>query len=188
MAFIVDDLLDVSRIAQGKVVLRRERIDLNRLIRDAVEDSREPYEKSGVSLSVALSAAPIEFEGDAKRLSQVLANLLSNAAKFTDAGGSVTVEISLDEEASKAWIKVRDTGIGIRPDSLSGIFETFAQAEESHLSRGGLGLGLALVKGLVELHGGRVEARSDGPGYGAEFTFFLPLGEKGPWHGSGTSA
>jgi PAS domain S-box-containing protein len=186
MAFIVDDLLDVSRIAQGKITLRHERIDLNRLIRETVEDSRAMMERSEVSLSVTLSDSPIELEGDAKRLSQVMANLLSNAAKFTDSGGSVAVEVSKDETAREAAVKVRDTGIGISPELLTRIFETFAQVEDSrNLSRGGLGLGLALVKGLVELHGGRVSARSDGPGHGAEFTFILPLEGKGSWHGSG---
>jgi CheY-like chemotaxis protein len=170
-------------------------VDLVCLTRDAAEDARSVLEQSGLTLSLELPTEPIWVMGDATRLSQVLGNLLNNAAKFTDAGGQVTVgcrasgvggrdtgatggpSAASDNRPSTPMVEiiVRDTGIGIEPETLPHVFETFSQADRSlDRSRGGLGLGLALVKGLVELHGGAVHAQSRGLGLGAEFTVALP--------------
>jgi signal transduction histidine kinase len=144
-----------------------------------VEDQRSYLEEAGLSLSLVLPPEPILVKGDALRLSQVLVNLLNNAAKFTDAGGTVTV--SLFAEAGRVAVTVRDTGVGIAAEMLPHVFKSFTQEERSLArSRGGLGLGLALVKGIVELHGGEVSGSSPGRGCGAEFTFRLPRAEPDP--------
>lgn len=175
-ARIVDDLLDVSRITRGKIELRRERLDLARLIRETAEDHRNAMEAAGLTLTLALPKGPIWVMGDPDRLAQILSNLLNNANKFTDPGGRVAVQMSPDPDGPLMAITVLDTGIGISPEMLPHLFETFMQADRSlDRSQGGLGLGLALVKGLVELHGGTVRADSEGPGHGSEFTFRLPL-------------
>jgi PAS domain S-box-containing protein len=171
---LVDDLLDVSRIASGKVLLRKQPVDLVPLIRNAVEDHRHLIEESDLRLSLALPERTAWTEGDPTRLVQVVGNLLNNAFKFTDAGGCIGVRLEVDADA--AVLTVRDTGIGMEADLLRRLFEPFRQAERSiDRSRGGLGLGLALVKGLVELHGGEVRAASAGPGHGSAFTVRLPL-------------
>ena len=173
---LVDDLLDVSRIQRGKIELRPERVDLGQLVRRTGEDHRKLLEAAGLTLAVEVPPGPVWVRGDPTRLSQVVGNLLNNAAKFSDPGGRVAVRVEADEGGRRAAVTVRDTGIGIEADMLPRVWETFAQADRSiHRSRGGLGLGLALVKGLVELHGGTVQAASAGPGRGAEFTFWLPL-------------
>jgi PAS domain S-box-containing protein len=170
---LIDDLLDVTRINRGKVKLRRERLDLARLARQAADDRRRLLEEAGVTLRVEVPETPVWVTGDATRLAQVLDNLLSNAAKFTARGGEVAV--ALTAEAGRAVLRVRDTGVGIEPALLPHVFEVFTQAEQAlDRSRGGLGLGLALVKGLVELHGGSVEADSAGLGQGTVFTVYLP--------------
>jgi PAS domain S-box-containing protein len=175
-ARLVDDLLDVSRITQGKITLHPERVDLVQVVRDAAHDSHNAMEDAGLTLTLALPPGPVWVEGDATRLAQVLANLLQNTLKFTDRGGHVTVQVTADPGAGLAVTAVRDTGIGIEPEMVPRVFETFSQADRTlHRSPGGLGLGLALVKGLIELHGGRVSAHSEGLGRGAEFTFSLPL-------------
>ena len=174
MTRLVDDLLDVSRISRGKVLLHRERLDLTKLVRDTVEDHRRDLEAGGLTLDLELPAEPLWVEGDATRLAQALGNLLSNAGKFTDSGGRVTA--GLRAGGDRAEIVVEDTGIGIEPEMLGNLFETFSQADRSLArSRGGLGLGLALVKGLMDLHGGEVEAASAGLGRGSRFTLRLPL-------------
>jgi signal transduction histidine kinase/CheY-like chemotaxis protein len=174
MTRLVDDLLDASRIAQGKIVLHRERLDLARLVRETAEDRRGGLEKAGLTLTLDVPAEPVWVPGDPARLAQVVGNLVHNAQKFTDHGGHVTVQ--LRREPGRAVVVVRDTGIGIEPQLLPRLFETFMQADHNReRSRGGLGLGLALVKGLVELHGGQVQAASAGPGHGAEFILRLPL-------------
>jgi PAS domain S-box-containing protein len=179
-ARLIDDLLDVSRITRGKIQLCSERLDLTRVIRDAVEDCGSVLAGAGVQLSLELPEEAVWVEGDAIRLAQVVGNLLQNAAKFTDQGGRVFVCLAVDRESQRAVIRVRDTGIGIEPEMLPHVFETFAQADRSlDRSLGGLGLGLALVKGLVDLHGGEVRARSEGLGQGAEFTILLPLAPSG---------
>jgi PAS domain S-box-containing protein len=175
LARIVDDLLDVSRITRGKIVLRRERLDLGRLVRVVTEDDRPAFERAGITLDVAIPELPVWVMGDATRLTQVLGNLLQNALKFSDGGGQVSVRVSTDADQRQAVVVVQDNGVGIEPRVLPHLFETFTQADRSlDRSKGGLGLGLALVKGLVELHGGEVRAASPGPGRGAEFSVRLP--------------
>jgi signal transduction histidine kinase len=178
---LVDDLLDVSRITRGKVRLRPERLDLSRLVRTAAEDRRPCLERAGLTLAVEVPETPLWATGDPARLSQVLNNLLHNAAKFTDPGGSVDVGLTADGARTQAVLTVRDTGVGIEPDVLPRVFETLCQADRSlDRTQGGLGLGLSLVKGLAEMHGGQVGAASGGPGQGAEFWVRLPLEQAGP--------
>src|SRR5262249_35870733 len=136
-------------------------------------------EGNELALTLELPEEPVWVVGDRMRLSQILANLLSNAAKFTESGGKVRVRVAADLVKQRASVFVRDTGIGIAPEILPLVFETFCQGEHGlDRRRGGLGLGLALVKGLAELHGGGVQADSAGPGQGAELAFWLPLGKK----------
>jgi signal transduction histidine kinase len=175
---LVDDLLDVSRVTRGKVQLRRQRIDMAQLVRVAAEDHRHLIEAAGLTLKTEVERGPVWTVGDPTRLAQVLGNLLHNSAKFTDRGGRVTVGLSVDRHHQRALVRVEDTGIGIELDMLPRVFETFTQADSSlDRSKGGLGLGLALVKGLVELHGGQAHAASDGAGRGAVFTFWLSLAD-----------
>lgn len=174
---LVDELLDVTRISRGKVELRRARLDVRDVMRRTCDDHRATFEQAQVALRLDLPAGPVFIDADATRMSQVLGNLLSNAVKFTHAGGAVDVE--LDVRGGDAVIRVRDDGVGIRPDQLPRMFVPFAQGEQGLArTRGGLGLGLALVKSLVELHGGFVRAASDGPGTGAEFVVALPLADE----------
>jgi CheY-like chemotaxis protein len=176
LAGLVDDLLDVSRIGRGKVLLRKEKLDLTALVRAVTTDHRPLLLETGLQLTAELPDRPLWVDGDATRLAQVVGNLLHNAAKFTDPGGHVTVVLAAEPDGTPATLTVRDTGIGMEGDILSRLFEPFSQADRSlHRSRGGLGLGLALVKGLVELHGGGVRAASAGPGRGSELTVNLPL-------------
>jgi PAS domain S-box-containing protein len=176
MTHLIDDLLDVSRIAQGKVQLRMSRCDLVGIVRDVAEDYRPILEGNGLTLAVEIVPEPLWLEGDQTRLAQIVGNLLHNANKFTGAGGVVTVRVEVERGAQAAVVSIRDTGIGIEPAMLARVFEPFVQADASlDRSRGGLGLGLALVRGLVELHAGTVEAHSDGPGRGSTFALRLPL-------------
>jgi PAS domain S-box-containing protein len=176
LARLVDDLLDVSRIARGKMQIRPERLDLTRLVRTAAEDRRAGLAHADLDLAVEVPAAPVWVTGDATRLGQVLGNLLDNAAKFTDRGGQVAVRLSVDQGAQQAVLVVRDTGVGIGPEVLPKLFTAFAQADRSlERARGGLGLGLAVVRALVELHGGEVTVASGGLGKGTEFSVRLPL-------------
>ena len=171
---LVDDLLDLSRISRGKILLRRERLDLVALVRAATEDHRASLEANGLALEVVLPQQPLWTMGDPTRLSQVVGNLLHNAGKFTDAGGHVQVE--LKAEGLQAELAVRDTGIGMEPWMVERLFEAFSQADRSlDRSQGGLGLGLALVKGLIDLHGGEVHASSLGLGRGTELLIRLPI-------------
>lgn len=176
LARLVNDLLDLPRITQGKMQIRTERLDLCELVRDVVDDRRGAFDEVGVRLKLERPAEPIHTMGDALRLTQVVGNLLGNAMKFTDRGGEVVVAASRHATRPIAFLSIRDTGIGIDVAALSKIFEAFVQAERGvERSRGGLGLGLALVKGIVELHGGGVCAKSLGPGTGSEFIVELPL-------------
>jgi PAS domain S-box-containing protein len=176
MARITDDLLDVSRISRGKVLLRREPVDLAKLARDAARDFAGEIADAGLGLRLEAPAEPVWSHGDKTRLAQVIGNLLHNAVKFTERGGTVTLAVRADAEAKTAIVEVADTGIGMEPEVVGRVFETFSQADRSlDRSRGGLGLGLALVKGLVELHGGGVEAASEGLGRGSRFTIRLPI-------------
>ena len=166
LAHIVADLLDASRVARGKVDLRRERVDLAGVVGRVAADEARAFDAAGVRLAVDLPPGPVWVDGDRTRLTQVVTNLLANAAKFTDPGGEAAV--SLREEAGAAVLRVGDTGAGIAPDLLPRVFDAFTQADESlDRPRGGLGLGLALVKGVVDLHGGAVRAASPGRGRGA---------------------
>ncbi|WP_437965979.1 PAS domain S-box protein [Sorangium sp. So ce260] len=175
MARLVDDLLDVSRVARGRIQLRKEGCDLTQLLRQTVEDYRSTLEASGLELELSLPAEPLWVSGDPTRLSQAVSNVLHNAGKFTNAGGRVAVALSATSDGSAA-IRVRDTGIGVEPAMLARMFEPFSQADRSlDRSQGGLGLGLALVKGLVELHGGTSSAESAGIGQGTEVVLRLPL-------------
>jgi signal transduction histidine kinase len=171
---LVDDLLDVSRITRGKVELRREPVDLNEVARHAVEMSRPLIDQRSHELQVDLSPEPLVLEADATRLEQVLANLLRNSAKYTEPGGRI--DLAVRRDGTEALVSVRDNGIGIAPELLPRVFDLFAQGEQSLDRAGaGLGIGLTLVRSLVEMHGGRVEARSGGAGKGAEFVVRLPL-------------
>ena len=162
------------RIKTGKIELKKQRIDLASVIDQAVEMNRDLIEASGLELCVALSAEPLLLEADAVRLTQVFANLLNNAAKYTDPGGRI--EITVERGADGAIVSVTDTGVGIAKDMLPRVFDIFAQADDIHArSKGGLGIGLALTRGLVELHEGTVEAHSEGEGRGSGFIVRLPL-------------
>lgn len=175
MERLVDDLLDISRVSRGKILLRREPCDLVALVRRTVDAYAAQPEAEHVHLTSNFPDHALWIDADPTRIAQVLTNLLGNAAKFTDAGGTITVTLA---EPRRGWARlcVRDTGIGMEPEVLQGVFEPFWQIERSvPRSRGGLGLGLALVKGLVELHGGEVWASSPGSGNGSEFCVRLPL-------------
>lgn len=174
LARLVDDLLDVTRIARGKVVLQKERVDVSAIARRTAEDLRETFVRNGVVLQIVDAGEPLWIEGDRTRLAQVIGNLLTNSAKFTRAGGRTV--LAIEASATHAILRVRDDGVGISRATLEHVFEPFVQAAQSIArTAGGLGLGLALVKGLVELHGGTVTARSEGEDRGAEFVVCLPL-------------
>jgi signal transduction histidine kinase/ActR/RegA family two-component response regulator len=184
---IIDDLLDVSRISRGKIQLRRQAVDMNFVIDHAVEAVRPLIDERKHRLTVTTGARNLRVEGDPTRLEQVVANLLNNAAKYTEAGGRIDVECRA--EGDQVVVSVRDTGVGIAPEQLPNMFELFAQADRSLArSEGGLGIGLTLAKRLVELHRGTIEARSEGPGRGSEFTVRLPAqAGAAPGGGAGTS-
>jgi DNA-binding response OmpR family regulator/anti-sigma regulatory factor (Ser/Thr protein kinase) len=175
LSHLLADLLEVSRLELGKLPLRAERLDLGRLVRAAAEDRRPVLEKAGLALRVDVPQTPVWVRGDSTRLTQVLANLLDNS-KFTDPGGRIEVRLEAVAEKRQAVLTVRDTGIGMDAATLHQLFQPFRQADQglAH-SRGGLGLGLWVVKTLVDLYGGQVEAASAGPGRGSTFTVRLPL-------------
>jgi PAS domain S-box-containing protein len=174
MTRLIDSLLEVSRIARGKITLDRRTVDLRRVLEGVLQDRSAQLAGSGLELEKSLPRAPVWVSGDDVRLAQIFDNLLGNAIKFTPPPGRVS--IALGTEHGHAVAHVRDTGAGIRPEMLGSIFEPFQQdTQDISRSAGGLGLGLALVKGLVELHDGSVEAHSSGPGSGAELTVRLPL-------------
>jgi PAS domain S-box-containing protein len=176
MARLVDQLLDVSRIAHGKIELHPRRLDLVRLVSDTCDDHRPVLGAAGLSLVVEAPEEPLWVEGDPTRLRQALGNLLQNAAKFTPSGGTVRVRAGQGDTLGVASLAVTDTGIGIPPALLPRLFDPFVQADRSlERTQGGLGLGLALVRGIAELHGGRVHAHSLGLDHGATFTLELPL-------------
>jgi signal transduction histidine kinase/CheY-like chemotaxis protein len=174
LARLVDDLLDVARITQGRIALQHEPVALAGLLDGAVEASRLLIEERGHTLTLSLPPSPVTLAGDPTRLQQIFANLLANAAKFTNPGGRIDVEGR--REGKWIVVAVRDTGVGIGAEMLPRIFDLFTQGSRT-LDRGhaGLGVGLTVVKRLVELHGGHVEGRSEGPGRGAEFVVRLPL-------------
>jgi signal transduction histidine kinase/CheY-like chemotaxis protein len=170
---LVDDLLDVSRIDRGKIDLKRERVALDAVVSAAIETARPAIDAKSHELVVRFAQKALHVDGDPVRLAQIVANLLINAAKFTPPKGRI--ELGMHAEEGEVAISVRDNGVGIDRDQLPRVFEMFVQLESQRESKGGLGLGLALVKSLVELHQGKVEARSDGIGKGAEFVVRLPL-------------
>lgn len=171
---IVDDLLDIARIARGKFHLALCRLEFGEIVRRTVEDYRVEFDKRQVELDCWLGSKELWVEGDETRLVQVIDNLLGNAAKFTPQGGRV--EVFLKSDHAGALLRVRDSGIGIPPERLTELFEPFVQIDSTiERGRGGLGLGLALVKGIVEMHSGTVNATSPGRGQGTEFTIKLPL-------------
>jgi PAS domain S-box-containing protein len=174
MSRLVNDLLDASRISRGKIELHRARIALQPIVEEAIETVRPLITGLGHTLTTALPPQPLYVDGDAGRLAQVIGNLLNNAAKFTDKGGQI--RLSLSREGDEAVIRVSDNGIGIGPNQIDTLFDLFVQADTSiERSRDGLGIGLTLVKTLVELHGGTIQVHSDGPGRGSEFTVRLAL-------------
>ena len=174
MTRLLEDLLDVSRVTRNKIELRRERVDVLRAVEQALEASRPLIEARELRLTLELPSAPLILYGDPARLTQVFSNLLNNAAKYTDTGGQIT--LSVEASDSKAQIRVRDTGIGIETQHLPHVFDMFAQlAPALERAGGGLGIGLALTRGLVELHGGTIEAYSAGSGRGSEFVVTLPI-------------
>ncbi len=178
MTRLVDDLLDVARITRGKITLRMERVALAAVVHGAVEAARPFIEQSGHRLAITLPPQPVWLDADPTRLTQVLLNLLNNAAKYTPHGGHIAVDANARD--GEAAVCVRDDGIGIPADHLADIFEMFSQvAPALERSQGGLGIGLALARGLVELHGGSIEARSPGAGQGSEFIVRLPVALNG---------
>ncbi len=182
MVHLVDDLLDVARISTGKVELRRRPVDLKEIVGTAVETSTSLIEAGGHQLEVRMPPAPLPLDADPTRIAQVVSNLLNNAAKYSPPGARITLDVRRDGQ--EAVLAVTDTGVGIAPEALTKVFEMFAQVGPHGEGRpqGGLGIGLSLVQSLVALHGGRVEAASEGVGRGSTFTVRLPL-----THAAGTS-
>jgi signal transduction histidine kinase len=177
LASLVDDLLDVSRLAQGKLTLKKERFELAVAVADAIEQCSFLVEQQHHKLNIHVSSTGLELEADPRRLTQVIANLLNNAAKYTDPGGEIA--ITAEQVKDEVLLRVTDTGKGIPPHLIARIFEIFYQEQQSFGKfQGGLGLGLAIVKNLVALHGGRVSAASLGRGHGSEFSIWLPLATK----------
>jgi two-component system CheB/CheR fusion protein len=175
---LVDDLLELSRITRGTIELRRAPVELAAVVRSAVETSRPLLDGAGQELTLDLPEASIVLEADAVRLAQVLANLLNNAAKFTPAGGRIW--LSARRAGDEVAIAIRDSGVGIPPETLPRIFEMFAQGDSPPREQRGLGIGLTIARRLVELHGGRIEARSEGRGRGSEFVVHLPVTDAAP--------
>ncbi len=174
MVRLIDDLLDISRVTSGKLQLRKERVDLAAAVQSAVEETRPLIEASGHELTVTLPQEPVILNADLTRLAQVFSNLLNNSAKYTERGGRIW--LTVERTDGEVVVSVRDTGIGIDAAHLPRLFQMFSQASSAlERSEGGLGIGLALVRGLVELHGGTIEARSGGPGMGSEFIVRLPV-------------
>jgi PAS domain S-box-containing protein len=176
LAHLVDDLLDVTRITRNKIQLQRQTLELNELVRHTVEDHRTLFDRADVRVEFHPFPQPVFVSADRNRLVQVIGNLLQNAAKFTGRGGETRITISAEAPEKRAVIQVADTGVGMTPEMVARLFQPFSQADSTlDRSKGGLGLGLALAKGLVELHGGDITARSAGLGQGAAFVVRLPL-------------
>lgn len=187
MVRLVDDLMEISRITRGNIELRKAHVELATIVRGAVETSRPYIDGAGHQLALAIPPEPLILDADAVRLTQVIANLLNNAAKYTDPGGQIWLTVK--REAQSVAISVRDTGTGIPADMLPRVFDLFTQVDRSFdRAQGGLGIGLALVKSLVEMHGGSVQARSDGPGKGSEFVIRLPIAASIPRVGTSSHA
>ena len=180
MVRLIDDLMDISRISRGKIELRESDTDLNALLDNAVEIARPHLQAANHNLELSLPEGPLRLHVDPVRIAQIIANLLNNAARYTPDGGRIG--LSARRENGEVKISVRDNGAGIAEDALPHIFDLFAQGRQRATTRsdsGGLGVGLALARGLAELHGGHLTARSDGAGRGSEFTLHLPLDDDG---------
>jgi PAS domain S-box-containing protein len=176
MTRLIDDLLDVARVSRGKILLQKVRLNLTDLLHAVVNDNFSAFSKAGRGLGLDAPVTPLYVMADATRLTQILDNLLNNALKFTHPGDRVTLSVQADSDEKFATISVADTGIGIEQSMLTRVFDAFTQSSQGpDRSRGGLGLGLALVKGLIELHAGTVSAESNGPGQGSRFIIRLPL-------------
>jgi two-component system, chemotaxis family, CheB/CheR fusion protein len=176
MTRLVDDLLDAGRISRGKIDLRRERVELASVVYQAVDAVRPISERRDQELTVTLPGVPVYLDADPTRLGQIVGNLLNNACKFTERGGHIWLTAEREEDAPRVVIRVRDTGIGIAADQLERVFDMFTQVDTAlDRSLSGLGIGLTLVKTLVEMHGGSVEVKSDGVGHGSEFVVRLPI-------------
>jgi PAS domain S-box-containing protein len=174
MVRLVDDLLEISRITRGQIELRKERVELAAVIRNAIEASKTLIDDFDHQLTISIAPEPLTVQADPVRLEQVISNLLNNAAKYTDRGGKIW--ITAQGESDRAVISIRDSGIGISREMMPRIFEMFTQAENSgSRTQGGLGIGLTLARTLVEMHGGQIEVHSEGPGKGSEFIVYLPL-------------
>lgn len=176
MSRMIEDLLDISRVRHGKIQLRPERLDLGELVRRTVEDHGDVFKAAGIALDLTAGPGALSIHGDPTRLRQVLGNLLHNASKFTPRGGAVFVSVLADAASTRAIVRVQDTGHGIDPAMLPRVFEPFIQADTPlERSKGGLGLGLAVVQGVVEAHGGTATVASEGHDRGATFTLSFPL-------------
>jgi PAS domain S-box-containing protein len=174
MVRLVDDLMDVSRISRGQIELRKARVELTAVLQSAIETTRPLIEQMKHTLNVAFPKQSLLVDADFTRLAQAFVNLLNNAAKYNDRGGRI--DLSVCREGSQATVSVKDSGIGIAPEQLTHVFEMFTQVDRSlERSQGGLGIGLTLVKRLIEMHGGTVSAKSEGLGNGSEFVVTLPL-------------
>ncbi|QEL20604.1 hybrid sensor histidine kinase/response regulator [Limnoglobus roseus] len=176
MVRLVDDLMEVSRITRGKVDLQKRRLDLRVAVESAIETSRPHIEAANHAFKITLPPEPLYIEGDLTRMAQIVANLLNNAAKYTPANGAIA--ITAERDGRQATVRVEDNGLGIPPEMLTRVFDLFTQVDR-HLERaqGGLGIGLSLVRKLLDLHGGTIEAHSDGVGQGSAFTIRLPLAD-----------
>jgi CheY-like chemotaxis protein/two-component sensor histidine kinase len=175
MTRLIDDLLDLSRITRGAIKLAMEHVNLEPVLRDAIEASRPLIRDARHELSLHLPNEAIHIEADPTRLAQIFANLLNNAAKYTEPGGRIDVHVQL--RSDKVVVSVRDTGVGIEPANLPLVFEPFAQFGSAGDTRDGLGIGLAIARDLVRLHGGHIEVRSEGAGKGSEFIVQLPVAQ-----------
>jgi signal transduction histidine kinase/ActR/RegA family two-component response regulator len=174
MVHLIDDLLDLSRISRGKIELRKERVELAKIVQQAVETSRPAIEAAGHEFLIDMPTSPIYVDADVTRMAQVVSNLLNNAAKYTESGGRI--RLSVQRQGTEAVVSVRDTGVGIPAHMLPHVWEIFTQIDRNlERSQGGLGIGLSIVKRLVEMHGGSVMAKSDGHGMGSEFDVRLPV-------------
>ena len=176
MIRLIDDLLDVTRISQGKIRVQSDPVDVLDAVRNCIEDQSSTLEQSGLQLVLELPGQPLRVRGDYTRICQIFGNLLSNSVKFTNSGGTVSVSVRTDAQTNEAVLDVQDTGIGLDPALIPQLFQPFSQGANAYTrTNGGLGLGLALVKALAELHGGSVVASSPGPNQGSQFTVRLPL-------------
>jgi signal transduction histidine kinase len=170
---LIDELLDVSRLLRGRIALRKEVFDLLPLVRQAAEDVQQQLASRRHKLSLRLPNEPVPVDGDALRLLQAIEHLLNNAVRYTNPGGHIVME--LEDTGAEGIVRVRDNGIGLSPELLPRVFDLFVQGERPlDRAHGGIGIGLSLVKKVVELHGGHVEARSAGEGRGAEFILHIP--------------